>query len=174
METKHFEIVPPGKQVLILPAAIAILVFAGLLLGLSPQQATPMTWQAWLACAGMMLLVGVLGFRMLRNDVELRDEGLRVKATPWPGTTPVRELDLERAEIVDLSSRPELMPNLKLIGARLPGYRAGVFWLRDKRRATVLLTDLRRVLVLPRRDGTVVLLSLQRPEALLEALRRRG
>jgi len=38
----------------------------------------------------------------------------------------------------------------------------------------VLLTDLQRVLVLPRRDGSVLLLSLQQPEALLRALRQRG
>jgi hypothetical protein len=173
METKRFEIVPPGKQVLILPVFIALFVFAGLLLILSSKQATPLPWPVWIACAVMLLVVGVLAVRMLRNDVELSDEGLRVKATPWPGTTPVDELDLERAEIVDLSSRPELAPAVKLIGTRLPGYRAGIFWLRDKRRATVLLTELHRVLVLPRRDGTVVLLSLQRPEALLDALRRR-
>jgi D-alanyl-D-alanine carboxypeptidase len=47
-----------------------------------------------------------------------------------------------------------------------------MFRLRDKRRASVLLTDLQRVLVLPRRDGSVLMLSLQRPEALLQALRR--
>jgi hypothetical protein len=48
-----------------------------------------------------------------------------------------------------------------------------VFRLRDKRRASVLVTDTSRVLVLPKRDGSVILLSLQRPEALLEALRHR-
>jgi hypothetical protein len=54
----------------------------------------------------------------------------------------------------------------------MPGYRSGWFWLRDKRRAYLVLTDWKRVLALPKRDGGIVLLSLQRPEALLDALRR--
>jgi len=110
---------------------------------------------------------------MMRRDVRLDEAGLRLRTLPWRSTVKLADLDLERAEIVDLNSRTELMPRIKLMGSRLPGYRSGVFRLRDKRRASVLVTDTRRVLVLPKRDGTVILLSLQRPEALLDALRRR-
>lgn len=59
----------------------------------------------------------------------------------------------------------------RVLPTNLPGYRSGLFWLRNKARAQVLLTDWRRVLVLPRRDGGMVLLSPQRPDALLAALR---
>ena len=63
---------------------------------------------------------------------------------------------------------------MKVAGTRAPGYRAGRFRLRDGRWASVIITDPHRVLVLPLRDGGVVMLSLQRGEALLEAMRRRG
>ena len=57
----------------------------------------------------------------------------------------------------------------------LPGYQAGHFRLRAKLgKAFCLVTDTRRVLWLPMRDGKQqLLLSLERPQALLDALRGR-
>jgi hypothetical protein len=53
------------------------------------------------------------------------------------------------------------------------GFAAGHFRLREKfGKAFCLLTDRQRVLWLPLRDGkTQLLLSLERPQALLDALR---
>ena len=174
MEEKRFPIVPPGKVVLIVPLLTAIAVVAAMAVSLTAQAKTPLPWPAYLAFAAVPVLAGLLALDMFRRDVRLTDKGLRLRALPWPTTVRLDQLDLERAEVVDLSARKELMPSIKIVGARLPGYRAGVFWLRDKRRATVLLTDLRRVLLLPRRDGSLLLLSVERPDALLQALRRRG
>jgi hypothetical protein len=174
MDEKRFEIVPPGKQVLLVPVLVVLLAIGGFVATqfMAPQR-TPMPWPAWLAFALMPIVAGLIAMDMLRRDVRLTDEGLRLRHLPWRSTVKLSELDLERAEIVDLNARSELMPRIKLMGSRLPGYRSGVFRLRDKRRASVLVTDTQRVLVLPKRDGTVILLSLQRPDALLDALRRR-
>jgi hypothetical protein len=174
METKRFEIVPPGKQVLLVPLLAATAVMAALAFALTSEQRTPLPTVAYLAFAAVPVLAALIALDMFRRDVALTDKGLRVRTLPWSWTIPLDQFELERAEIVDLAARPELMPGMKLIGARLPGYRAGLFRLRDKRRASVLLTDLQRVLLLPRRDGSVLMLSLQQPDALLQALRRRG
>ena len=174
MEEKRFEIVPPGKQVLLVPLLAGALAPVGVLVALYAKADTPMPLPVLIALAAMPLFAGLLAFDMFRRDVRVGDKGLRVRALPWSRATPFAELDIDRAEVVDLQARRELMPRFKIAGARLPGFRAGLFRLRDKRRATVLLTDLRRVLVLPRRDGSLLLLSLQRPEALLQELRRRG
>ena len=174
MESKRFEIVPPGKQVLIIPLLAAVAVMVALALALNSQQKTPIPPVAYGFFVIVPVLVVLLALDMFRRDVALTDKGLRVRTLPWPRTIPLEEFDVDRAEIVDLASRPELMPGMKLMGARMPGYRAGLFRLRDKRQASVLLTDLHRVLVLPRRKGSVLLLSLQQPEALLQAMRRRG
>lgn len=174
MEEKRFEIVAPGKQVFLVPVLASVAVMVGIGVMLMNRQGTPIPAGAHVLFAFVPVMAALLALDMLFRDVRLNDRGLRVRALPWPRTIPLDAFDLERAEIADLGSRPELMPRYKIAGSRLPGFRAGSFWLRDKRRALVLLTELRRVLVLPRRDGTVVLLSLQRPEALLDALRRRG
>ncbi len=46
--------------------------------------------------------------------------------------------------------------------------------LRDRSPAFVLLTDRSRVLMLPEKPGKKVLLSLQQPQALLDALHQAG
>lgn len=174
MDERRFEIVSPGKQVLLVPVFVTLLAVGGFaFMHFMVPQDTPVPWPAWLAFASMPVIAGLIATDMLRRDVRLDDQGLRVRTLPWRSTVKLEDIDLDRAEIVDLASRPELMPRIKIAGSRLPGYRSGAFWLRDKRRASVLLTDLHRVLVLPLRKGTVVLLSVQQPDALLEALRRR-
>jgi hypothetical protein len=174
VDEKRFEIVPPGKHVLIVPVLVVLLAIGGfVVVQFTAPQRTPVPWPAWLAFAVMPVIAGLIAMDMLRRDVRLDDAGLRLRTLPWRSTVKLSELDLERAEIVDLYARKELMPRVTLMGSRLPGYRSGVFRLRDKRRASVLVTDTSRVLVLPKRDGSVILLSLQRPEALLEALRHR-
>ena len=174
MDDKHFAIVPPGKSVLLVPVLAATAAMVAVGISLTAQANTPLPWPAYLAFAAVPLLATLLAVDMFRREVRVTDKGLRLRALPWPTTVPFAELELERAELVDLTARTELMPRIKIAGARLPGYRAGVFRLRDKRRASVLLTDLRRVVLLPRRDGSLLLLSVEQPEAFLQALRRRG
>ena len=172
MEEKRFAIVAPPKWAALLPVGAATLVTIGLAVALSMDEKTQLPPVAWAAFALVPVLAALLALDMFHRDVRLTDKGLRLRTLPWRSTVPLQALDLERAEIVDLESRRELMPGIKIAGSRLPGYRSGHFWLRDRRRASVLVTDPRRVLLLPRRDGSVLLLSLQQPEALLRALRR--
>ena len=174
MEPRRFELVPPGKHVLLVPLLAGVLVPAGVIIAIAGSAQTPIPWPMLLAFCAMPLIAVPIAFSIFRRDVQLSDAGLRVRTMPWPRTIPLDALDLEHAEIADLQARPELMPRYKLAGTRLPGYRAGLFMLKDKRRASVVLTELQRVLVLPKRDGGLLLLSLRQPEALLQALRRRG
>lgn len=107
-----------------------------------------------------------------RRQVHLDDRGLQVKAAMFSHRVDTTELDLEKARIVDLDERTELRPALKTFGMALPGFHAGWFLLRDRSRGFCLLTSRRRVLWLPTRSGKSLLLSLERPDGLLDALRQ--
>lgn len=119
------------------------------------------------------VVLGLMLLAMRRRAVELRDGTLEVRAALFRTRVNVAQLDLGRARIVDLAERTELRPVLKTGGMSLPGFHAGRFRLRENfGRAFCLVTDRHRVLWLPQRDGKdQLLLSLQHPQALLDALR---
>ncbi|HMB57387.1 MAG TPA: PH domain-containing protein [Arenimonas sp.] len=172
MTTQEFAIVPPGKFARMFP------LFIGLVLPLAMLTAMVLAAKGsrdWLYASPALLIMpltaGMLAWTMHRRTIQVSDQGIVVRRFPWPRMIKLAELDLAQAGIVNLDERLELQPIFKIAGSALPGYRSGLFRLRDRRRATVLLTDWKRVLVLPKRDGSVILLSPQRPDALLEALR---
>lgn len=126
--------------------------------------------------AALVAIPVVLAFLLLamqRRSVELRDGMLDIRATLYRKRISPAELDLQRARIVNLGERTELRPLLKTNGFSAPGLQAGHFRLRGGfEKAFCLLTDRRRVLWLPLRDGkNQLLLSLEQPQALLDALR---
>ena len=123
--------------------------------------------------AGRPLVLALLLLAMKRRSVELHDGVLDVRAALFRHQVAVSSLDLASARIVDLREHTELRPVLKTGGMSVIGFDAGHFRLRNKfGKAFCLLTDRSRVLWLPYRDGKEqVLLSLQQPQALLDALR---
>ena len=124
------------------------------------------------ALVAIPLVVALLLLAMRRRAVTLRDGLLEVRAALYRKRVAATELDLAQARIVDLDERTDLRPWLKSNGMSMPGYHAGHFRLRGGHgKAFCLLTDRRRVLWLPLRDGGQLLLSLERPQALLDALR---
>src|SRR6187402_628295 len=108
-----------------------------------------------------------------RRRVQLEGQVLHVVAGLFSHRVPVDRIDLARARIVNLEERTELRPAIKTFGMSLPGYQAGHFRLREKLgKAFCLVTDRHRVLWLPQNNGKdQVLLSLEQPQALLDALK---
>lgn len=125
------------------------------------------------ACVIVPLVLAFLLLAMRRRSVTLQDGVLDVRAAMYRKRVAVTELDLERARAVNLAERTELRPWLKSNGMSMPGFHSGHFRLRgDFGKAFCLLTQRERVLWLPLRDGKQqLLLSLERPQALLDALR---
>lgn len=171
MKTQDFEFMPPGAFARFFP----LLVGGGLPLALIAAlaiQPQPLVWMHILPALLVMPVVGTVLAWTMRSR-KLRLEGDRIRYRLMPGrTTRLSELDLDAARIVDLEKEKSLRPVLRRIGTALPGYRSGWFWLRDRSSAYVVISDWRRVLVLPRRDGKLLMFSLQKPEAVLEALRK--
>ena len=157
-------------MLLVLPAVVVVALFASQ--DLPDPGARPGLGLALLVIVAVSL-VSAVGLR--RRRVALDGDHLRVVAGLFSQAVAIGAIELERARIVDLVEHSELWPAIKTLGMSLPGYQAGHFRLRAKLgKAFCLVTDTRRVLWLPLRDGKQqLLLSLERPQALLDALRGR-
>lgn len=119
---------------------------------------------------GIAIIALGIGWSLRRCSVAIEDGHLLVKAGLFRTKRRTADFDLNAARIVNLKDAPTLKPGLKLFGLWLMGYAGGYFWLRDRSTAFVLLTDASRVLVLPDRKGRKLLLSMEQPQALLDAL----
>ena len=108
-----------------------------------------------------------------RREASFDGRRLRVKATWYTRESPLADFQLDQARVVDLREHTEFKPMLKTNGFGLPGYWAGHFMLRDRRKAFCLVTDVSKVLALPHADGRVWLLSFEHPQAVLDELDRR-
>lgn len=168
--SQSFAVSPPS------PLAWMMLVLLG---GALPLGIVCALWLTRQSTHGMLpvfvIIPLVLIFLLLatrRRSVTLQDGILDVRAAMYRKRVAVTELALDRARIVDLAERTELRPWLKSNGMSMPGFHAGHFRLRgDFGKAFCLLTQRERVLWLPLRDGKQqLLLSLERPQALLDAL----
>jgi len=171
-EPRDFTVLPAGAFARAFP-----LVFGGVLL-LAAMVVFALGFERPLVAIGALpallalgTVVALFAWAVHHPRVRLAEGVLRCGRLPRL-RAPVASLDLDAARVVDLGAERALQPVLRLFGTSLPGYNEGWFWLRDKSRAFLVVTDRSRVLVLPRRDGGPVLLSLERPDALLDALRR--
>jgi len=174
MSPQRFDIVAPGKWARMFPLLIGLALPIALLAVMALEKPQGHDWLTSTPAIVVLPLVGLfLARRIHRPSVCLLDAGLQLGALPWR-RVPVSAMDLAQARVVNLDELREWQPVLRIAGASLPGYRSGLFRLRNGRRARILLTDRRRVLLLPRLDGGAVLLSLTRPEALLAALRNQA
>lgn len=170
MNPQHFAIPPASTRLVwLLPvlSTAAVLIGIGVLALREPQ-----AWIALPVAAGSLAFIALV-FRRRRVSVE--DGVLTVAAGLNTRRIAVGDLDLASARVVDLREHTELRPSIKLFGTRVPGLSMGHFRLRSPdsyggHRAFVLLTDPSRVLVLSERSGRRLLLSLARPQALLDAL----
>lgn len=174
MSGRRYEVAPPGKAALgLLTAAFAAAgvgaVLAGAMQGAEKGADALFVLIALIPVAALALGFAVWVIR--RRSVVFESGELTVKATLHTRRVARSELDVDKARIVNLDDAQEFKPVLRMWGFGLPGFQAGHFWLKDRRRAFCLLTARDRVLVLPERSGRLILLSLERPQALLDALR---
>ncbi|MGX5672414.1 PH domain-containing protein [Thermomonas fusca] len=140
----------------------------------SPHQQSPHNPVPWwlMLVFGTALVPAGLASMLAHRAITLRAGQLEVSgALLFSRRVPVTELVLDKARILDLDEHTEYKPMLQLGGFSLPGFSAGHYLLRNRNRAFCLLTARRNVLLLPQRDGKLILVSPEKPQALLDALR---
>jgi hypothetical protein len=120
-----------------------------------------------LAMSGLMVYLGVLSRRV---RYEVGPAGLRIVGL-YGRMIPVASLLPGEARQVDLSQEASLRPVIRTNGAGLPGLLIGWVRLATGAKALVFLTDRRRVVHVPTREGYSLLLSVESPAQFLDALR---
>ena len=169
----RFDLPPPGLFARWLPlfvGGVMPLAVATLLYVVSPAGDTE--WlQVWPALVLMPLIGVLIGLDIRSRAVELQDGRLRVRRRPIPRSFAITAIALAGARVVDLDLERGLRPMFNLAGSHMPGFRSGWFVLRNRRRAYVLTRSGTRAALLPLRDGRLLLLGVERPDALLQALR---
>ena len=126
---------------------------------------------AWSLIVIAVLAVG-LGAAFFRRRVELAGNVLDVRSTMYRRRVPVAQLRLDQAEVVDLQRDRRYGIRVKTNGYSMPGFYSGHFRLQGGGKGFALVTDRARVLALPVSDGSTLLLSVERPQALLDALHK--
>lgn len=171
MSELDFPIVPPEKWANLVPLLMGVVAPVGAMVAIGLAKPPAQEWPIIaLAIAIMPLMAGLLAWSMYHRSVSLSPAGMRIRGLPWARIVPIGDIDIANVRIVNLDDQRKLRPGFKIAGSRLPGFRSGWFRLHDARRAYVLLTDWRRTVELPRKDGRVYLFSLQRPESFIDAL----
>jgi hypothetical protein len=163
---REFTIVPPDLRLAIPLLAISLLV-AMVGIGFAAREEP---W-AWLAAIVIVLSGVFIVWTVRRRHVVLDGNLLTIAAGVNTARIRTADLDIAAARVVNLADNATLKPGLKTFGTAMPGYQAGHFRLRNRSRAFVLLTDKTKVLALPEHSGRMLLLSLERPQALLDALK---
>ena len=154
--------------------AVMVAIVAAVVIGVAfmpRHQITPVPF--WLPLLPVLALaVPLLALR--RRRIRLDGRELHVAATFYTRRISVDALDLDHARVVDLAEHTEFKPALKTNGFNLPFFQAGHYRLRNRAKAFCLLTGRERALLLPQRDGRFILLSPEKPQALLDALHASG
>ena len=165
---REFAVTPPDLRLpWLIVVAVVLICVGALALGWRELQGSP---ALWLTLAVTVLAPALLMVALFRRQVVLEDGTLRIVAGINQTRVPVDALQVDEARIVDLDANKEYRLGIKSFGTSMPGYHAGHFRQVGGRKVFALVTDKRRVLVLPERDGRLLMLSLEKPQALLDAL----
>jgi len=171
---RRFALTPLGKPAWIFALLLAVLLPLTIAVAMALQSRAggiePLVVLVTQAIVAMVALAVVLP--LWRREAAFDGKRLRLKATYYTRESPLSEFDLDAARVVDTREHREFRPWLKTNGYGLPGFWAGHFRLRDRRRAFCLVTDPSKVVVLPHSDGRLWLLSVEHPQAVLDILRR--
>lgn len=149
---------------------VPMLAVAALIVVTTLQSAQRTPHELGLTLPFLAVLTAVLSAAFFRRRILLRGCELEVVSTFYRKRVAVDALQLEQARVVDLAEHGNLSPTIKTNGYGMPGFKSGHYRLRDRRKAFCLLTDTSRVLYLPLRDGSALVISPEKPRELLAAL----
>lgn len=167
------------KTLVALCIDLPLLVVAAVAMFRIDGTATPPAWLAPLGATGLTFAVTIavtlplawfLLRAMHRNRICIDDGALLIHTSFYRQRIALGELDLAAARVLSLDEHREWRPLLKTNGFSLPGYHSGHFRLRNRKKAFCAVTGDGRIAVIPRRDGSVLLIAFRQPEQALTQL----
>lgn len=162
--------VAPSSPLRLLWLWVPLLIAAALVLGTALQSPQRSHSELVVTLPFILVLGLVLSWGYSRRRIVLEGAELVVRSTFYRKRVAVSAMRLEQARVVDLAEHGRYRPTRKTNGYGMPGFRSGHFRMADRSKAFCLLTDNSRVLYLPLRDGSALLLSPAHPQQLLQAL----
>lgn len=124
-----------------------------------------------LILVGVLLLMIWLAWSMQHVRFTVSNDGLRLQGDLYGRTVPLKSLKLDEAVVTNLNTDKEHQPKWRTMGTALPGYAAGWFKLRNGEKALLFVTDKTRVARIPTTEGYSLMLSVNEPAALIDALK---
>ena len=130
----------------------------------------------WILAVVGVVLVGVIAllawvaYASQRATFSVTPEGLRISGDPYGRTLPRSDLLVDSASIVSLGAGSEYRPIWRRNGTGLGSYSAGWFRLANGDKALLFVTDRSRVVRVPTTLGYSVFMTVDRPEAMIDAL----
>ena len=131
-------------------------------------------WFLAIICVVLSIILVALAYTAYsarHSRIEVGDRQLRIVGDFWGRSIPVGSLRLEGASILDLEESREHAPRRRTFGTGLPGYASGWFRLQNGEKALAYLARRESVVYLPTSLGYSLLVSAERPQELLDALR---
>lgn len=132
----------------------------------------------WLALGGIVvMMLGIMipfawfGYSAYRTQFELTADALQIRGAMYGRRIPLTDLNLSQAHIVNLSQDHRYRLGLRTNGVGLPGYKGGWFNLQNGEKALVFYTGSAHAVYIPTRQNYSLLLSVDRPDEFLTALR---
>lgn len=149
---------------------VPMLAVAAVIVATTLQSAQRTPHELGLTLPFLAVLTAVLSWAFFRRRIHLQGRELEVVSTFYRKRVAVDAMQLDQARVVDLAEHGSLTPVIKTNGYAMPGFKSGHYRLRDRSKAFCLLTDASRVLYLPLRDGSALVISPDKPRELLAAL----
>lgn len=131
----------------------------------------------WLAATllvlvGVMAVLGAAAWAAGHTRVRVTEAGLEIEGDPFFSRDLAwAELDGPAAEVVSIAGGSPHRPAWRTFGTGLPGYGAGWFKLASGEKALAFITRGEVALRVPTRHGWSLLVTVERPEALLDRVR---
>lgn len=157
---------------LFLVAILLMLVGLGMYLFFSMSETRTVMY---ITNAGLLALCAMFGWFLYgayHSTVTIEGDMLRVNVPIYGRAIALASVDADKAEVVDMNQNSKYKLGIRTNGLGVPGYGLGWFRRSGGGRIYAVITDKSSVVYLPTTEDYAMLLSIEEPDALLEALGR--